>query len=116
MTWVGDHIGEEIIAYLQGEGTSLDDMLSRQLRSNYTHSLSRDLHSALRELADQIDSVTTHGSHTCTEGRSDSPTYLRNLSRMELNEELIEGALDYFRQETLIPIVLVIAESEEVFG
>ena len=35
---------------------------------------------------------------------------------MELNEELIEGALDYFRQETLIPIVLVIAEADEVFG
>lgn len=116
MTWVGDHIGEETFAYLQGEGTWLDDMLSRQFQSNYTHSLSGDLHSALRELADQIDSVTTHGSHTCTEGRSDSPTYLRNLSRMELNEELIEGALDYFRQETLIPIVLVIAEADEVFG
>ena len=78
--------------------------------------LSGDLHRAIRDLADQIDSVTEYGSHTCTEDHTDSPTYVRNLSGLELNEELITEALTYFRQETLIPVVVVIAESTEVFG
>ena len=31
MTWVGDHIGPDAFQYLQGEGTWLDIMLSRQV-------------------------------------------------------------------------------------
>lgn len=116
MTWVGDHIGDDTFEYLRGEGTWLDDLLTQQLREGYTYSLSGDLHRAIRDLADQIDSVTEYGSHTCTEDHSDSPTYVRNLSQLELNEELITEALTYFRQETLIPFVVVIAESGDVYG
>ena len=111
MTWVGDHIGDEAFEYLQGDGTWLDELLDRQLETDYQYSLSADLTRALRELARQMPEEP----YTCHEDHSDSPTALQNLSDLSLNRTLIEDALLYFRETTGIPIVLVVEDAADIF-
>lgn len=116
MTWVGDHINDETFEYLQGEGTELDDILARSIKSDYTHTLASDLSFAIRNLAEQIDEATEYGSYTCTEGHKENPSGLRNLSDMDLNETLLNGTIDDFREQTGIPLVLVVEDAGDIFG
>ena len=115
MTWVGDHIGPDAFQYLQGEGTWLDIMLSRQVGNNYRNTLSADLDRAVRELAQKLGEVDPVGSLSCGEDSSDSPTSVQNCSALALDANLIEDALRYFRETTGIPIVLVIEDATDVF-
>ena len=115
MTWVGDHIGPDAFQFLQGEGTWLDAMLSRQVGTYYRDTLSADLDRAVRELAEKLGEVDPMGSLSCGEDSSDSPTALRNRSDLELNTKLIEDALRYFRETTGIPIVLVVEDGRDLF-
>lgn len=115
MTWVGDHIGPDAFQYLQGEGTWLDIMLSRQVGAYYRNSLSADLDRAVRELAQKLGEVDPVGSLSCGEDSSSNPTALRNRSDLDLNAQQIEEALRYFRETTGIPIVLVIEDAADIF-
>lgn len=115
MTWVGDHINDETFAYLRGEGTALDDILGRNIGDGYTHTLASDLSFAIRDLADQIDEATEYGSYTCSEGHSENPSGLRNRAAMALNEQLLNDAIDYFREQTGIPLVLVVEDASDIF-
>lgn len=115
MTWVGDHINEATFNQLRGEGTWLDAMLSRQLESDYRHTISADLSRAIRELADKIRTEAPVGSYTCSEDHDNNPSGLRSRTELKLNAELIGESLDYFRETTGIPIVLVVEDATDLF-
>ena len=115
MTWVGDHINDATFDQLRGEGTWLDDLLTRQVELDYRDTLSEDLSGAIRAMAEQIQSEAPAGSYTCSEDHSESPTGLHDLTELDLNRELIEASLEYFRETTGIPMVLVVEDATDLY-
>lgn len=116
MTWVGDHINGETFTYLQGDGTRLDRILENSIQLDYTNTLASDLSHALRELATEIDEATEFGSYSCTEGHDENPSGFCNYSEMDLNETLIGATIADFREQTGIPLVLVVEDAKDIFG
>ena len=116
MTWVGDHVCDDAFRNLRGEGTWLDAMLERRIGTDYTYSLSADLCGAIGELAEQINTDSGPDPLTCAEDHTDSPTYVLNMSRIDINGDELNEALADFRRKTQLPIVLVVEDAGDIFG
>ena len=116
IAWVGDNIHRNITNAFGNERTKFGQTVNNNLPTNYDNAMSKSLSNIVLDMGDYIDALNLSSSFDYdTEGqRRDS--YLVNKSTLSISEQTVNNALDQFTAQTEIPMVIVVAEAEEIFG
>lgn len=109
LAWVGDDIDPEVREMFGGY-TELGDAMNRYVNGTYyAYSLDSDLAAVVQEMTKQV-SPLSNGTLL-----SDGDAYLVNYTKLDLTQQTVDTALEEFREETGIPMVIVVESVEEVF-
>lgn len=109
IAWVGDQI-DPAVREMFGGYTQLGDEMNRYVSGTYyAYSLDSDLAAVVKAMSDHV-SPATMGIEI-----SDAQGTFRNYTDLDLSEETVEAALTEFREETGIPMAIVVESLEEVF-
>ena len=117
IAWVGDNVRYEINEMF-GEYTEYGEALSNYVNQEYyAYSLDKDLSMVINEMTDKIVSLGFSDSFEdgFNEG-STAPSVTDNRTKLEMNTQMVDGALPVFTEKTGIPCVIVIDSAEKVFG
>lgn len=116
IAWVGDNIHRNITNAFGNERTKFGQTVNNNLPTNYDNAMSKSLSNIVLDMGDYIDALNLSSSFDYdTEGqRRDS--YLVNKSTLSISEQTVNNALDQFTAQTEIPMVIVVAEAEAIFG
>ncbi len=117
IAWVGDNVRPEINEMF-GQYTEYGQALTNHINQNYyAYSLDTDLTSVINEMTDSITSLGLDSSFNSKLSDYEMPSSkLDNTTVLEMNTELVDGALDKFTATTGIPCVIVVDSAERVFG
>lgn len=109
LAWVGDDIDPEVREMFGGY-TELGDAMNRYVNGTYyAYSLDSDLAAVVQEMTKAVSSLSD-GTLL-----SDGDAYLVNYTKLDLTQQTVDTALEEFREETGIPMVIVVESVEEVF-
>lgn len=109
LAWVGDDIDPEIREMFGGY-TELGDAMNRYVNGTYyAYSLDSDLAAVVQEMTKAVSSLSD-GTLL-----SDGDAYLVNYTKLDLTQQTVDTALEEFREETGIPMVIVVESVEDVF-
>ena len=109
IAWVGDQI-DPAVREMFGGYTQLGDEMNRYINGTYyAYSLDSDLAAVVEAMTDHV-APATMGIEI-----SDSQGEFRNYSDLDLSDETVETALAEFREETGIPMAIVVESLEKVF-
>lgn len=109
LAWVGDDIAPEIREMFGGY-TELGDAMNRYVNGTYyAYSLDSDLAAVVQEMAKQI---APYSDGTLL---SSGDAYLVNYTKLDLSQQTVDTALESFREQTGIPMVIAVESLEQVF-
>ena len=122
MAWVGDNVKMQINEMFGDETTDFGiTVLSSINEELYKYSLDSNLATVARKMADKIvargygsDALTPFNDKT--ESVTGVESHLTNNSALPMSEKTVNDALEYFTEQTGIPIVIVVDEQEAAFG
>lgn len=109
IAWVGDDIDPEI-RNMFGGYTDLGTAMNQYVNGTYyAYSLDGDLAVVVETMTAKVSAVS--------DGKllSQSDVGFRNYTDLDLSEETVNEALSEFKEETGIPMVIVVESLEEVF-
>lgn len=117
IAWVGDNIRYEINEMF-GEYTEYGDAMRKYINENYyAYSLDTNLASVVKEMYGKIVALGLESSFNSQVADYEKPpSRLDNTTALEMNEELLNGVLADFTEQTGIPCVIVVDSAEKVFG
>lgn len=109
LAWVGDQI-DPAVREMFGGYTQLGQEMNRFVNGTYyAYSLDADLAAVVEAMSGHV-SAATMGMEI-----SDAQGGFRNYTDLSMNEDTVEAALTEFREETGIPMAIVVESIEEVF-
>ena len=122
IAWVGDNVKMQINEMFGDETTEFGiTVLSSINEELYKYSLDSNLATVARKMADKIvargygsDGLTPFNDKT--ESVTGVESHLTNNSALPMTEKTVNDALEYFTEQTGIPIVIVVDEQEAAFG
>ena len=122
IAWVGDNVKMQINEMFGNETTEFGiTVLSSINEELYKYSLDSNLATVARKMADKIaargygsDGLTPFNDKT--ESVTGVESHLTNNSALPMTEKTVNDALEYFTEQTGIPIVIVVDEQEAAFG
>lgn len=116
IAWVGDHVVYDISDLLGNNDTLLGQTMASCINAtNYKYSLDSNLAQVMDTLTEKIQSLDLTTSLTCG-GSGKVITDFANHTSLPMTESTVTDALDRFAQATGISVVIVVEDSEEVFG
>lgn len=117
IAWVGDHIVMDINHMMGADGTELGYAMNNCINaSNYKYSLDMDLAFVVEKLTAAVGKMELESSFVCSEDHAQVRSHLTNHTDLEMNEEVVNDALEKFTQVTGIPAVIVVEDMNIVFG
>lgn len=117
IAWVGDYLDRRITGAFGDQRTKFGQTVDAELPTNYDNALTISLSNIAAEMAEYIDDLGLESSFKYgTRPDEDASSYLVNRSTLSINETTVNMALEEFTEITEIPIVIAVAEAEEVFG
>ena len=109
IAWVGDEIDPQVREMFGGY-TELGEEMNRYVNGTYyAYSLDSDLAAVVEAMTGHVTAAS--GKQTL----SDSDADFRNYTDLDLSGETVSAALQEFKEETGIPMVIVVESLEEVF-
>lgn len=109
IAWVGDEIDPQVREMFGGY-TQLGEEMNRYVNGTYyAYSLDSDLAAVVEAMTGHVSAVS--GKQTL----SDSDVGFWNYTDLDLTGGTVTGALQEFKEETGIPMVIVVESLEEVF-
>ena len=116
MAIVGYNIKDEINDMFGNQYTEFGRELTDNLTPRYENTLSKDLRSTINGMTDHVVNLGLATSFYDNEGSPGTyRSHVTNHSTLAVSHETINSALTEFTEETDIPIVLVIADMDDVF-
>ena len=116
MAIVGDNIRDEINDMFGNQYTEFGRELTQNLTPRYENTLSKDLRATINGMTDHVVNLRLKSSFYDNEGSPGSyQSHVTNHSTLAVNEQTINSALTGFTEETDIPMVIVIADMDDVF-
>ncbi len=116
MALVGYNINDEINDMFGNQYTEYGRELTDNLNPHYENTLSQNLRATVNAMTCHVANLKLKSSFYEDEG---SPagyiSHVTNHSTLPVSEETINDSLEYFTQETDIPIVVVIDDMDAVF-
>lgn len=117
IAWVGDHIATDINYMLGNNSTELGQAMDANISmSSYKYSLDSDLARVIDTMTQEIQNLELADSFVCTENHTQVSSRLINRSTLDMTESTVNDALTAFTDATGIPIVLVVADMDDVFS
>lgn len=114
--WVGDHINADISNLFGNEYTELGSAMYNSISTaGYWYSLDTNLAEVVNTLTEEVENLNVE-SFTCSEDHNQVESKVINYTDFEVTEEVVNSALKNFTDKTNIPMVIVIEDSEEIFG
>ena len=116
IAWVGDNINSDINEMF-GEYTEYGNAMTQHIDEYYAYSLDTDLASVIKDMTESVLSLKLSSSFNEQSAPGNiAGSKIVNLTSLELNEELVNKALNDFTKQTGIPCVIVADSFEKVFG
>ncbi len=117
IAWVGYDIKTQISDMFGDERTEFGMVVKDSVNDEiYKYSLAPNLASIAEKMADEITSQTSDSPFKHDREVSGVESHLTNKTELEINANTVNTALEYFTEETGIPIVIVVDEQEAAFG
>lgn len=117
IAWVGDHIQTDINYMFGNEYTQFGQAIENSVNaSSYKYSLDSNLAEVVKTMEKHITDLGLESSFVCTENHVQTQSYLINKTDTEMTADTVNSALDSFTQTTGIPITIVVADIDDVFG
>lgn len=116
IAWVGDHVQKDINLMFGNNQTELGRVLSASIGENFKYSLDSNLAIAIETMEERIVSKELDSSFKCNEEHVQVASKVVNKTALPLTEATINDALAQFTENTGIPLVIVIEDSQDVFG
>lgn len=117
IAWVGDHIVMDINHMMGADGTELGYAMESCINSsNYKYSLDTDLAFVVDKLTYAVEKMELESSFSCEEEHIQTESHLTNHTDLDMNEDMVNDALDDFTKATGIPMVIVVEDMNDVFG
>lgn len=114
MAWTGYHIRSDVRELFGNNTTALGQTIASHINAaSYKHSLDNNLADAVDDLRGQIAAMGGD-MYTCEEDRTALPSRLLNRTNIAMSEETVNASLRRFTEETGIPLVLVVENSNAV--
>ena len=110
--WIGDNITGGTRDLFDSRGELNRALNSYVNSSSYKYSLDSDLAKVVDHMKDQIVALDDFSYHTAPQADS----HLTNKTTLELTQSTVDTALESFTEATGISFVIVVDESEDVFG
>ena len=115
IAWVGDNITTDINHMFGNQYTEFGYEMLANVPEYYEYSLSQNLASVTRGMADRIEAISKDSFIEKTDHSNMTASHLTNLSSIQLNNNTVNSALTEFTERTDIPIVIVVEDVDEVF-
>lgn len=116
IAWMGDHIVTDINDMFGDEytefGSAMDSCINT---SSYKYSLDSNLAQVMETMTQKITDLDLSSSLKC-ENTGDVMVGFANYTDLPMTEATVEDALNTFAEATGISVVLVVEDSEDVFG
>ena len=117
IAWVGDHIAQEINYLFGGNGSDLGQAMDANINTaNYKYSLDSNLAMVINQMRQRVEDLGLADSFLCQEDHAQIKSHLENETDISLTADTVNNALESFTASTGIPMVIVVEETEEVFG
>ena len=117
IAWVGDHIDTDINYLFGSNGSELGNAMNMSInQSNYKYSLDSNLAMVVQQMEKNVKDLGLESSYTCTEEHAQVKSRLTNYTDLSMTTETVNAALESFTATTGIPLVIVVEETEAVFG
>ena len=122
IAWVGDNVKLQINEMFGDETTEFGTTVLASINDElYKYSLDSNLATVARRMADKIvargyGADGTNPFNDKTESVTGVESHLTNNSTLQMTEKTVNDALEYFTEQTGIPIVIVVDEQEAAFG
>lgn len=116
IAWVGDHVETDINRMFGNNQTELGRAFASSVAENYKYSLDSNLAMAVETMEDQILAKELGSSFKCQEDHAQVGSKMINKTELPLTEATVNDALAKFTESTGIPLVVVVEDSQDVFG
>lgn len=109
IAWVGDEIDPQIREMFGGY-TELGDEMNRYVNGTYyAYSLDSDLAAVVEAMTDHVSAVSDGTVLSQSDGE------FKNYTKLDLSGDTVNAALREFKEETGIPMTIVVESLEDVF-
>ncbi len=116
IAWVGDHVEKDINLMFGNNQTELGRIFSASIAENFKYSLDGNLAIAVESMEEKILAKGLDSSFKCDEKHVQVGPKLINKTELPLTEATVNDALVQFTESTGIPLVIVVEDSQDVFG
>lgn len=117
IAWVGDHVDMDINYLFGGNGSDLGTAMDASINpSNYKYSLDSNLAMVVQQMQKKVEALGLDSSYICEEDHVQVKSHLTNYTDLSLTQSTVNTALESFTASTGIPLVIVVEETEAVFG
>lgn len=116
IAWVGDNIHRNITGAFGNERTKFGQVVNAELPVNYDNVMSKSLSNIVLDMSDYITGLQLESSFDYATLGDRADSYLVNKSTLSISDVTVNGALERFTEATEIPMVIVVAEAEDIFG
>ena len=117
IAWVGDHIDTSVNYLFGADGTALGNAMNNGINtSNFKYSLDSNLAQVVEIMKNHVQNLGLDDVYNCTEEHTQVRSHMSNYTDLNLSQETVNTALESFTASTGIPMVLVVEDTEDVFG
>lgn len=117
ITYRGDYLNQYILDATAGQGSAIDSIVKNTVPKKYDNAMTQALAGVTEKLAYHIEGLNLKSSFRYdTQPDPNAESYLVNKSQLEINETTVNLALNYFTETTDVPMVIVVADAEDIFG
>lgn len=117
IAWVGDDVDDDINYMFGGSGTELGYAVENSginASGTYQYSLDKGISSVVRKMQRNIESLKLEDPYYCDSSKSQYKSHLTNKTSINMNDKVVNDALEDFTASTGIAIVVVVEDAEEV--
>ena len=116
IAWVGDHVVTDINMMFGNNQTELGRAFASSVAETFKYSLDSNLAMVVENMENQIVEKQLDSSYKCNENHNQVASKLVNKTNLPLTEATVNDALVSFTESTGIPLVIVVEDSQDVFG
>ncbi len=118
IAWVGNHITNDVNYMFGGNQSELGRAFGKALPADYNYALTQSLSAVVDEMAIKVNNLGAANNYkeNCHDDHTNSPSKLVNYSNESIGAADLNYSLEQFTESTGIPISIVVAEAESVFG
>ena len=115
IAWVGNNIHTDIYDMFGNQYTEFGGHMIDNVASYYEHSISKNLSNVINKMTAEINSLNLESSFDRDFGSpAEYESHVTNRSALDIDTDTLDTSLQYFTENTDIPIVLVIEDMGDV--